>query len=368
MTGAVDPDQYHGEGADKTDSMMKMTWWREQGVFGKREAGPEPSPVQCRGYTLLELLVVTAIIGVLLALLLPAVNAAREAARRSACSQRLSQLILGVQQYETAHTVYPPGVMNPQGPIASAPRGYHHNWIGLILPHLEQRPLAKHIDRRVGVYHPANVPVRLLQISLLRCPSSSATGPGYSDYVGIHSSTEAPIDTNNNGVFFLNSRLRYEQIVDGTSGTLFLGEKQTEILDLGWLSGTRATLRNTGSPSSALRNLGGGVQTGASASGPPADLDPLVEPTWDDPLLLPRLFGVYADRTFSGDTTESKSTFTLPTRPELAVGGLGSNHPGGSQFAFGDGSVRYLSASIEPTVLADLAERADRRLPPTERW
>jgi prepilin-type N-terminal cleavage/methylation domain-containing protein/prepilin-type processing-associated H-X9-DG protein len=321
---------------------------------------PVNNPAARSAYTLTEMLIVIAIISVLVALLLPAVNAAREAARRSGCSHRLAQLILGVQQYESTHQVYPPGVMNLQGPIASEPKGYHHNWIGLILPHLEQRPLARQIDRRVGVYHPANVNVRLRDIGLLRCPSSLAKGRGYSDYVGLHHSTEAPIDMNNDGVFFLNSRLRYEQIVDGTTQTLFLGEKLTGLLDLGWLSGTRATLRNTGVPINFRLLAQRGRGTARGANGPPADLDPTNELSWDDSLLLEELFGSTRESYLIDELPQLKAQFQSLNRLELVVGGLGSYHPGGSQFAYGDGSVTFLSTNTDRIFLAQLASRIDR--------
>jgi prepilin-type processing-associated H-X9-DG protein len=71
---------------------------------------------------------------------------------------------------------------------------------------------------------------------------------GHSNYAAVHHDFEAPINVNNNGVFFLNSRISQDDVKDGMRYTFFLGEKILVGGDLGWMSGTRATLRNTGSP------------------------------------------------------------------------------------------------------------------------
>src|SRR5438309_5217157 len=90
------------------------------------------------GFTLIELLVVIAIIAGLIALLLPAVQAAREAARRVQCCNSLMQLSLGLKSYEASHEVLPPGVINPTGPIKNQPKGYHVGWLVQLLPFIEQ--------------------------------------------------------------------------------------------------------------------------------------------------------------------------------------------------------------------------------------
>src|SRR5712671_1410494 len=98
------------------------------------------------GFTLVELLVVIAIIGILVALLLPAVQAAREAARRSSCQNNLVQVVLATLNYEMAHGRYPSGTLEAKGPIQSMPVGYHHSWLTQILPQIEQQNVFHAID------------------------------------------------------------------------------------------------------------------------------------------------------------------------------------------------------------------------------
>src|SRR5204863_2351426 len=123
------------------------------------------------GFTLVELLVVIAIIGILVALLLPAVQAAREAARRTSCVNNEVQLALAIHSYEFHFETLPPGVTNPTGPIRSEPQGNHVSWIVRILPYMEENTLYQHFDAAAGAYAPANAKVRAAEISVLECSS-----------------------------------------------------------------------------------------------------------------------------------------------------------------------------------------------------
>ncbi|MEX2176070.1 MAG: DUF1559 domain-containing protein [Pirellulaceae bacterium] len=299
-------------------------------------------------FTLVELLVVIAIIGVLVALLLPAVQAAREAARRTSCMNNLSQLVIAVHNYEMTHGRYPPGTIDAKGPIVNIRAGYHHSWTVQILPYLEHRNAWQAIDKSLSIYHPKQAPVEAMQVKVLHCPSSPA-GNGTACYAGVHHDSEKPIDAKDNGVFFLNSRVRYDDITDGSSHTLFIGEKIPDTWDLSWMSGTRATLRNTGSTinGTTLGALGGGMPLVDPQDAIPGIDD--VETTPDDPALAP-------------DAVAAPAGAAAPGSP-LYVGGFGSAHPGGAQFAIGDGSVRFVSESVSPAILADWAHRSDGRLP-----
>jgi len=283
-----------------------------------------------RAFTLIELLVVIAIIAVLIALLLPAVQSAREAARRAQCCNNLMQLGLTMINYESSHERLPPGVVNETGPVLDLPKGYHFGWLTQILPYCEQRNVYNHFNFNLGLYELQNFTTRTNLTRSFLCPSDPGPNRGagliaMTSYVGIHNDVEAPIAASNKGVLFLNSSIRYEDITDGTSQTIFLGEKLNDGLDLGWASGTRASLRNTGSTVNATGKVSGAVLASGGVRGADAGSD---------------------------DTEVAAGTPTF-------VGGSSSRHPGGANFTFGDGSVRFLKNSISPGVLRLLASRAD---------
>ncbi len=270
-----------------------------------------------RGFTLIELLVVIAIIAILIALLLPAVQQAREAARRTQCKNNLMQIGIAMHNYDMAFEMLPPGCVNPDGPIRNIEEGYHMSWCAQLLPMMEQANLFSNLRFSEGAYGPSNAGVRQTQIVSWLCPSdNNFQRGGSSNYAGCFSGEDVAIDSNNSGLLYLNSSIGYQQIRDGASNTILAGEKRvvSGVGDLGWISGTMATLRNTGVPINAGWDVGG---SGNNRQGP------------------------------------------LPPPSDTATSGYSSYHTGGVQFILADGSVRFISENIDPKVYSFLGSRED---------
>ncbi len=292
----------------------------------KKHVGVRPRP----GFTLIELLVVIAIIAVLIALLLPAVQAAREAARRSQCVNNLMQIGVALHNYEGAFEVLPPGVVDEgKGPILDRPEGYGFGWLVRLTPYMEMKNVYNHFNLSAGLYDETNQTTRARLLASFICPSDDSSklrndrGVPASNYVGMHHDVEAPIAADNRGVLFLNSAIRYEDVSDGASNTIFASEKRNDGKDLGWASGTRASLRNAGATPNA--NDDAKIQTEA---------------------------GPVARSTLVGDAA-------APDAVAKYVGGISSRHAGGANTLFGDGAVRFMKDSVSAQAYRLLVNRAD---------
>jgi prepilin-type N-terminal cleavage/methylation domain-containing protein/prepilin-type processing-associated H-X9-DG protein len=278
-----------------------------------------------RAFTLVELLVVIAIIGILVALLLPAIQAAREAARRASCVNNVMQLGLATHSYEFNFESLPPGVTDVKGPIRNEPQGQHVSWLVKILPYMEETAMSRKFDQSAGAYAAVNAPVRAARVAVLMCPSYPGNEAvkentiAVTTYAGCHHDVEAPIDADNHGLLFLNSRVRHSEIYDGSTHTLLLSEtRERPDADnhLGWVSGTRSTLRNTSK-----------IEIPQPQFGPPVAAN-----------------------------SESENQDVAAS---LFVGGFGSHHPGVFNAAFADGSVQSVSEDVDPAVWRLVGNRSD---------
>lgn len=268
---------------------------------------PTQKPAHRQAFTLVELLVVIAIIGILVGLLTPAVQAMRESSRRVTCQSRLTPIGMALLSYHDRWQHFPVGTIDASGPIKSVATGNHHNWLGRLTDLLDQPVIADRIDRTTSVYDEANADVLQLGYPGVRCPSSVTHLSNISSYIGFHHPVEKPIDETNWGVFLLNKPISRDDVSDGLSNTAFVSEKITPFDDLGWLSGTRATIRN-------------------------------------------------------GGPIGSSQDFSEGLDPSL-VGSIGSFHPAGVHVLFGSGAIKFQSHLIDQRVLQQMIDRRDGQLP-----
>ena len=183
-----------------------------------------------RAFTLVELLVVIAIIGVLIGMLLPAVQSVREAARRVSCQNNLKNLVLGSLNFETGHQAFPHG----------ASYRYDHSWGSKILPYLEQVAVFEELDFESAWNSPSrNLATSERKLEIFSCPSSDKSFLGKTDYCGISGSwwTTLPVPQHrHNGIYFPAvvkdaKPVQMREITDGTSNTICIAEG-SEVMDI----------------------------------------------------------------------------------------------------------------------------------------
>jgi prepilin-type N-terminal cleavage/methylation domain-containing protein len=217
-----------------------------------------------RAFTLVELLVVIAIIGILIALLLPAVQAAREAARRSQCTNNLKQIGLGLQNYHDRSRSFPPVTIFAKGNAAAGQNHYHHTWLTALLPFMEQMPLYQSTNFQLpavtAAYAAPNVvgqPVISTVVNSLLCPSDAFLGKdiaqthnlAITNYVGsmgwhwwdgcVNCPNATIMPGDNRNIFTPPRAHTFSDILDGTSNTIVVSER----LSKGW-----SPTGNAGSP------------------------------------------------------------------------------------------------------------------------
>ena len=333
--------------------------------------------------TLIELLVVIAIIGILIALLLPAIQQVREAAHRAACANHLRQIGIALHHHHDANGTFPPGL---------TVRGSDNLELGgfggfvPLLSFLEQDALARRWDVAGNWYDPPNAALVPTELAVLYCPSNRTDGvidmaflaaaagrplPNVAacDYLLCKGANAAMCEVTavppaGRGAFDVNTRTRLTDIADGASNTFAAGEGvgnsprygirqfyadtapaqdlfpgQSNLMDQSWSSGPTAT--------KALHSIGllGGCTLGVTAlRGGHAD-------PWDErmnnPLVLPAL-------DFNNGCTNAG---TAPGAYDI-ISGFRGVHPGGCNFLFCDGSVRRVGEGIAPAAYRALSTMA----------
>jgi prepilin-type N-terminal cleavage/methylation domain-containing protein/prepilin-type processing-associated H-X9-DG protein len=293
------------------------------------------------GFTLVELLVVIAIIGVMVGLLLPAVQAAREAARRMSCSNNMKQIGLAMHNYHDSLKSFPMAYIHDPADNFRESFG----WSAMLLPFLEQTALFEQLGVNKGSFYnqlmPGNTPANAAVLNAARtpvagfmCPSDTGfNAPGLvvnnrsfdlglgfaanglttaaqcrvavSNYPGVQGHRNVQAHTANTGIFFGGSRIGFRDIVDGTSNTFAVGERETLRCRSGTWVGVRRPAGASGAK--AISPVVGHSQPVLNQPDPPID--------WN--------------------------------RNRLGCGeGFSSLHPGGAHFLLCDGSVRFVSNSI----------------------
>jgi prepilin-type N-terminal cleavage/methylation domain-containing protein len=334
------------------------------------------TPVQSRrGFTLVELLVVMAIIAVLIGLLLPAVQRVREAALRTKCQNNMKQLALACHNFHDSFGVLPPGLgsVNDRRRMTSDPNSAYllptpaqryASWCTWILPQIEQNAMFQSMRQTNatvnGTLNPNNYGTPL---SMFNCPSDPRIdliydiGAGGFRPVTMYAAVAGTgLNSNpwpiNDGVIYNRSKTRLTDIVDGSSNTLMLAERPpTPDLDWGWWDTAHCPNGPGGSEGFAFWDMDVLVGVREHWNGPSGPNHSTINGY--DPTGVPCPF----------------VTHYSPPGPAATVGNAGtpsnfcdfykpwSNHTGGAYFAFGDGSVHFLPYSADP-VMPALATRA----------
>lgn len=285
--------------------------------------GPRSSALRHRGFTLIELLVAIAIIALLIAFLLPAVHAAREAARRSQCSNNMKQIALALSNYHDVWGSYPQG-MPYKFRLSS------HGYLVSMLPQLDQTPLYNAVNFDWNIWSAPNTTIQGVALPLFMCPSDPAITkkvdydneldpslPFYNGFIRqalgsykgnggtwFRHTRDTSLQKEANGLFVREQVVRLEEVTDGTSNTIAIGESRVDLL-------TPDELYNEG--------------PGWTACG-------------------------YAYTMFTSmypiNPEKSMPDLSADNLVHAYAAAASSHHPGGANFAMADGSVRFIKDTI----------------------
>jgi len=348
---------------------------------------PDPHGLPARSaFTLIELLVVIAIIGILIGMILPAVQMVREAARRSQCSNNLKQIGLAIHNFESSYRKLPAGYVSFPTRNGTAPgwaridpdtwdAGPGWGWGAAILPFMEQANLHQQLDTKIPIWESVNRQLIQATIPIFLCPSSSGPAEPYqlqdesgaaltrygapisvgrSNYVASHgqescwgetgASATTTIFTNiytfetaeisvhgdaervADGPFFRNSKTRFSDVSDGTSNTIFISEHSSKLSDKTWVGVVPGsfTAPRIATPENGPESAATSVLMHVGPSGGEMDITGF-------PIIHPMNF------------------------PTQHVCQMFAEHAGGGNVLYGDGSVRFMPDTIDLILAAELA-------------
>ena len=290
-------------------------------------------------FTLIELLVVIGIIGMLTAIIIPAVRSARESNRRNQCAANLKQLASAMMQHHNSHNAFPPGCTIHERPWKTS-----LSWRVFLLPYLEEQKAFNTINPSADGGGVSNQPAQT-QIALLVCPSDSRDLPSSgiplypSNYFGVAGAGKRGYvrdmlndgscgDIYTDGVLFPGSKTTHQSITDGETNTFSIGERTYIFGD--WVKGAYWT----GSPDNKM------CVTATKNVVHPLNAD------------------LNTHGYFAGDRSAPPGASRMLLNDLI----FGSEHPGGANFSFAGGRVEFVDDSIDFTVYQDLSTRNGKEL------